>query len=96
MSEQITFKLQHPGTCTGMFWRTDPRPGQTPVSQLGGADWPRNGSLLHGYVHTLPDMKWLQVTKWRPVGTAVWIVGQGLWMPFEQGGLLLHEVPTPE
>jgi len=88
MAERV-FKLQHPGTCTGMFWRNNPD-GQE--KQLGGDDWPRNGSLLKGIVHTRPDMRWLQVSAWKPAETNDWIHGcKGLWMPFEQGGLLLHE-----
>eukprot|EP00054_Salpingoeca_dolichothecata_P023414 m.156110 g.156110 ORF g.156110 m.156110 type:complete len:118 (-) comp24676_c0_seq5:733-1086(-) len=85
-----TFTLQHPGTCTGMFWRKNP--DNDGEKQQGGDDWPRNGSLLTGTVHQKSDMKWLEVSKWQPAGTSKWIEDcKGLWMPFEQNGLLLHK-----
>jgi hypothetical protein len=87
-----TFLLKHPGSCSGMFWRDDPHPSKK-GPKSGGDNWPRNGSLLMGNVHTdLPDMKWLEVDAWKPAGKSQWITQcQGLWMPFEQGGLLLHK-----
>ena len=86
------FELRHPGTCSGMFWRKDPRPDQLKCKQKGNKDWPRNGSILEGMVHELPDMKWLQVVQWKQAGSSTWITGcEGLWMQFEQGGLLLHK-----
>eukprot|EP00047_Mylnosiga_fluctuans_P017151 m.59201 g.59201 ORF g.59201 m.59201 type:complete len:94 (-) comp6947_c0_seq2:86-367(-) len=87
-----TYKLQHPGTCTGMFWRADPR--GSGGKQVGGDDWPRNGSFLTGVKHTLPGTKegpeWLEVSEWTPAGSTTKITAHGLWMPFNQGGLLLH------
>mmetsp|Transcript_33791 Transcript_33791/g.52867 ORF Transcript_33791/g.52867 Transcript_33791/m.52867 type:complete len:91 (-) Transcript_33791:62-334(-) len=86
-----TYELKHPGSCTGMFWRGHPKGDSEKKS--GGDDWPRNGSLLVGQVHTeFETMKWLQVTKWQQAGTNSWTENcSGLWMPFEQGGLLLHK-----
>eukprot|EP00957_Ditylum_brightwellii_P028486 2150811-Ditylum_brightwellii.AAC.1 len=42
-----SYKLRHPGTCSGMFWRKDPRPDASSRKQKGGEDWPRNGSILN-------------------------------------------------
>ena len=76
-----------------MFWRDDPRKDVTRVPQVGGNDWPRNGAILNGQVHQLPNMKHLQVDSWKQAKSKEWIINcQGLWMPFEQGGLLLHKV----
>ena len=92
MSLVETYKLQHPGTCSGMFWRGDPRPNAVKVKQIGNDSWPRNGSLLKGTVHELPDMKWLEVTSWKQVNSDKWIDNcQGIWMQFDQGGLLLFK-----
>eukprot|EP01115_Flamella_aegyptia_P014115 TRINITY_DN784_c0_g1_i3.p1 TRINITY_DN784_c0_g1~~TRINITY_DN784_c0_g1_i3.p1 ORF type:complete len:93 (-),score=27.73 TRINITY_DN784_c0_g1_i3:174-452(-) len=90
MSE--TFVLQHPGSCSGMFWRKDPR-GVDSI-QKGGNDWPRNKSLLEGHTHKnlSDDMDWLEVTRWKQAGSEEWVEDcQNLFMPFEQGGLLLHK-----
>mmetsp|Transcript_23306 Transcript_23306/g.65454 ORF Transcript_23306/g.65454 Transcript_23306/m.65454 type:complete len:91 (-) Transcript_23306:96-368(-) len=90
MVEEV-YKLQHPGSCTGMFWRN--HPGNVAESKSGGDDWPRNGSLLRGTVHEeFGDMKWLSVSSWKQSGASEWIESSGLWMPFEQGGPLLHKV----
>ena len=87
-----TYKLQHPGGCSGMFWRGDPRPNATKGKQVGNAQWPRNGSLLKGTVHELPDMKWLEVDSWKQANSNDWVTDcQGLWMQFDQGGLLLFK-----
>ena len=86
-----SFKLQHPGKCTGMFWRSNPDGSKG--TQKGGEDWPRNGSVLTGTVHERSDMKWLEVSEWTPAGASTAIKGcEGLWMPFEQGGPLLHQL----
>ena len=53
-----SYKLQHPGSCSGMFWRDDPRKGVKKTTQIGGNDWPRNGAILNGQVHELPTMKY--------------------------------------
>jgi hypothetical protein len=94
MSE--TFMLKHPGSCTGMYWRGNPD-NKDKGKQVGGDDWPRNGSLLRGTVHSRSDMKWLEVTAWRPANKSEWIEGcQGLWMPFEQvREAEVHRVPRP-
>ncbi|GLD96175.1 hypothetical protein PINS_up004853 [Pythium insidiosum] len=85
------YKLQHPGSCSGMFWRQDPRPNATKVKQIGGAEWPRNGSILVGEEHDVNGVKYLEVSSWKPAGASSFIEGcQGLWMLFDQGGLLLH------
>jgi hypothetical protein len=87
-----SFVLRHPGTCTGMFWR--PNPDNAKEKQVGGTDWPRNGAVLTGLVHSLKkdNMDWLQVTSWKQSGSEDVVKAEGLWMPFEQGGLLLHEI----
>ena len=91
------FKLQHPGTCTGMHWRSAPA-GLT--HRLAGAqpDWPRNGAVLRGIVHELAkaeegNTQWLEVIEYSPTGEMdAFIPAPGCWMPFTQGGLLLHPV----
>eukprot|EP01134_Creolimax_fragrantissima_P007749 CFRG7749T1 len=45
---EAVFKLLHPGSCTGMFWR--PNPQNSKEEKIGGDDWPRNGSLVTIYV----------------------------------------------
>jgi hypothetical protein len=85
-----TYRLQHPGTCTGMFWRNDPRGAG---SQSGGKDWPRNGSLLRGTAFEHDGERWLAVAAWQQVGAGDWTEDcANLFMPFEQGGTLLHKV----
>eukprot|EP00293_Proteomonas_sulcata_P020480 CAMPEP_0184296976 /NCGR_PEP_ID=MMETSP1049-20130417/7921_1 /TAXON_ID=77928 /ORGANISM="Proteomonas sulcata, Strain CCMP704" /LENGTH=48 /DNA_ID= /DNA_START= /DNA_END= /DNA_ORIENTATION= len=39
-----TYTLKHPGSCSGMFWRDDPRPDAKRVSG-GKPDWPKNGAV---------------------------------------------------
>jgi len=74
-----------------MFWRSNP--DNADESQSGNSEWPRNGSLLTGAVHERQDMKWLEVSQWKQAGKDEWISKcTGIWMPFEQGGLLLHSV----
>ena len=50
------FRLKHPGTCTGMYWRPHP-PGapehRIPGSRAQRPPWPRNGSILIGEMHQL-------------------------------------------
>lgn len=94
--ELTAYVLQHPGTCTGMFWRQAP-PGRTHRGRVGAKpDWPRNGAVLKGYVHDLSpqaphDSKlWLEVTEFRQAGEKEWVNTPTCWMQFEQGGLLLH------
>ena len=60
------FRLQHPGSCTGMYWRADPRISKKTTA--GPPDWPRNGALLKGSVHDFSDSMpeesqfWLEVS----------------------------------
>ena len=85
------FELRHPGSCTGMFWRGNPTTG----AGAAGRDWPRNGSLLRGKVHKkIKGDDWLEVSEWQQAGTKGFVSGEGknLWMPFSQGGTLLHEI----
>eukprot|EP00122_Pirum_gemmata_P009766 Pgem_evm1s9013 len=85
------FTLKHPGSCTGMFWRGNPD-SKGKEKQSGNKEWPRNGSLLKGKIHEKSDMKWLEITSWKQANKEVWVYDcVGLWMPFEQEGLLLHE-----
>mmetsp|Transcript_2091 Transcript_2091/g.4893 ORF Transcript_2091/g.4893 Transcript_2091/m.4893 type:complete len:91 (+) Transcript_2091:79-351(+) len=87
-----SYRLQHPGSCTGMFWRADPRPGAE-QEQRGNAEWPRNGSILEGIEEQLGGETWLQVTRWKQANKEAWVEDcAGLWMPFHQGGLLLHKL----
>ena len=97
MSDQpVSMKLQHPGSCTGMFWRGAP-PGLQHRAAGAGAqpDWPRNGAILTGFVHELPkahdgNTQWLEVVEFVPAGTAKAHPTPDCWMPFTQGGALLH------
>ena len=64
---QRIFKLQHQGTCTGMFWRRDPRKGKSTYGD--NPDWPRNGAILKGVVHEFPEyyeesLQWLEVSEY--------------------------------
>ena len=79
-----------------MFWRQDPR--DATVTQKGGDQWPRNGSVLKGTRHEklANDMDWLEVSEWKQAsgapGADQWVKEcTGLFMPFEQGGPLLHK-----
>uniref|UniRef100_A0A7S1QIA0 Uncharacterized protein n=1 Tax=Neobodo designis TaxID=312471 RepID=A0A7S1QIA0_NEODS len=92
-----SFRLQHPGSCTGMFWRRAP-PGLQ-HREAGGAqpDWPRNGAVLTGFVHHLPqphegDTQWLEVVEYLPPGAGKPAPTPDCWMQFHQGGQLLHPV----
>lgn len=78
-----------------MFWRDDPRPD--PVAQLGRRpDWPRNGALLRGVVHTVEGARegpqYLEVTEYCQAGDTKFVETPGCWMCFDQGGRLLHAV----
>lgn len=89
-----TYLMKHPGSCTGMYWRTDPT-SKAPTSFNGPPDWPRNGSLLRGEVVEVPSkpqgsLLWLKVAEYQPKG-GKWEKTPNCWMQFEQEGLLLHE-----
>mmetsp|Transcript_16743 Transcript_16743/g.28927 ORF Transcript_16743/g.28927 Transcript_16743/m.28927 type:complete len:130 (+) Transcript_16743:2101-2490(+) len=90
MSE--SYKLQHPGSCTGMFWREDPRKDVKKEKQVGADDWPRNGSILTGKTHKVDGEDWLEVNSWKQANSETKIDSKGTWMPFQQGGLLLHKL----
>eukprot|EP00741_Cyanophora_paradoxa_P021446 tig00021352_g20703.t1 len=82
------FVLRHPGSCTGMYWRKDPKTGGT---FAGPPEWPRNGAILRGIVHETPTGKFLQVSEYKQAGaTSFEKTPDGTFMPFDQGGLLLH------
>ena len=93
MSEEKTFVLKHPGGCTGMFWRGSPVDQARAPSK---PDWPRNGSALRGNIHDLAGVAWLEALSYKQAGASAdadWTPTPGCWMPFQQGGLVLH---TPE
>ena len=92
-----SFTLNHPGSCSGMFWRDAP-PNTGLAHSLSGTkpDWPRNGAVLQGHVHKLDapvggNYRWLEVTGVKPGGhEAAFAATPNCWMPFEQNGLVLH------
>ena len=93
VGQTATFKMRHPGTCTGMYWRRDPRQGKNTFS--GPPDWPRNQALLKGVVHEFQEKPegsvfWLEVSEYCQAGSTQWEKTPGAWMQFDQGGLLLH------
>lgn len=101
-TELKVFRMKHPGTCSGMFWRDDPRADtnivQKVMNKVAGSkpDWPRNGALLKGRVFEVSSrpqgsLKWLEVTEYRQKDSAEWVATPGCFMQFEQGGTLLHE-----
>jgi hypothetical protein len=90
-----TFLLRHPGSCSGMFWRGDPTGTIPKSSKL--PDWPRNGAKLLGIVRNYDRKyentnKWLEVLAYYPGGKQHEEIKlpPGVFMPFEQGGVLLH------
>lgn len=57
----------------------------------------RNGSVLVGEEHDVDGTKYFCVSAWRQAKAAAFTTDcQGLWMPFEQGGLLLHPTTDSE
>ena len=88
--ELVTFRLQHSGGCTGMFWRGDPLTKSSPPSN---DNWPRNGSLLRGNLFLVAGEKHLKVKEFQQAGTTGFVeVPEGTWMLFEQQGPLLRDV----
>mmetsp|Transcript_37165 Transcript_37165/g.76184 ORF Transcript_37165/g.76184 Transcript_37165/m.76184 type:complete len:118 (+) Transcript_37165:97-450(+) len=83
------FTLSHPGSCTGMFWRDDPRPDAK--QEIDKPSWPRNGAFLKGKIHQIGNMKYLECVEYVQANSKQWEYTPGCWMPFYQGGLLLHE-----
>lgn len=91
MSEEY-YKLQHPGSCTGMFWRKNPVENEAKGDQIGNKDWPKNGAILYGEKLNVKGEDWLKVSKWRQMNSN-WINDcNEIWMPFDQGGTLLHSI----
>lgn len=91
MSEKdiITLRMQHPGSCTGMFWRGNPNTGaRAPTDD----NWPRNGALLKGTRHEVNGEPWFEVFEIKNAGRVEFEpVPKGTWMLFDQGGTLLHK-----
>lgn len=80
------------GGCTGVFWRGDPNTG---ARAPDNSDWPRNGALLKGILHTVKGKEHLQVLEQVPAGGDKWQpVAAGKWMPADggagNGGQWLH------
>jgi hypothetical protein len=74
-------KKRRPG-CTGMFWRSDPRPGQAKLENNN--DWPRDGALLKGAViQDDQGNKWLLATHVQQKGDQWKAAPGGAAMPFE-------------
>jgi hypothetical protein len=87
---QKSFKMRHPGSCTGMFWRSNGPPSAKHRLKGGSPDWPRNGAVLRGVVYGNDD--WLEVLSFKQAGGAKFVPTPGCWMQFNQGGRLLFEV----
>jgi len=90
-----TFRMQHAGTCTGMYWRGDPRLGRKTWGEP--PEWPRNGAVLRGTVHSFDSKPedselWLEVADYKQAGSDVWVPTPNCWMQFDQHGPLLHEI----
>lgn len=101
-TELKVFRMKHPGTCSGMFWRDDPRADTNIVQKVmnkvanSKPDWPRNGALLKGRVFEVASrpqgsLKWLEVTEYRQKDSTEWVPTPGCFMQFDQGGTLLFE-----
>jgi len=72
----ITKKLQHSGSCTGVFWRGDPTTGAPAPT---GDNWPRNGSLLKGYgPYFVKGENWMKVTEIQQAGTKSFVSVPGI------------------
>ena len=90
------FRMQHAGTCTGMYWRRNPTKGKSTFGD--NPEWPRNGALLKGIVHEFPEkpedsLLWLEVKAYQQEGKQDWVnTPEDCWMQFDQHGPLLHEV----
>jgi hypothetical protein len=99
MATPQVFTLNHAGMCSGMFWRPAPSgmPHEHSLPTGAQPDWPRNGAVLRGVVHTLDDafdgsLRWLEVLGFRQQNRAGdFHPTPNCWMPFEQNGLLLHK-----
>ena len=89
----IVLKLQHPGTCTGMYWRGDP---VTKASPPTNDNWPKNGALLKGAGPiVVGGEKYFKVFEIQQAGTAEFKkVPEGTYMLYEQGGKLFCMKPN--
>jgi hypothetical protein len=89
-NEVRTYRLQHPGSCSGMFWRGNPETGSAPPSN---DNWPRNGSLLKGVPITVKGEEYLKVSSFQQAGSSEFVsVEEGTYMLFYQEGPVLHLV----
>jgi len=87
-----------------MFWRDDPRAvnqNNKDTAETGNEkpEWPRNGALLQGKIHILPEAvdgnkKWLEVFEYQQAGQKKWQQTPGCWMIFFQEGDVLHRHRT--
>ena len=53
------------GTCTGMFWRDDPRGIE--AQQASKPDWPKNGAVLRGQVYLCSSKQRIAFTHYTPI-----------------------------
>jgi hypothetical protein len=90
MADILTLRLQHPGTCSGMYWRGDPFTG---AAAPNNSNWPKNGAILKGTgPHSAKGEDHFKVSEFQQAGTVGFVaVPEGTWMPYNQGGLLLHK-----
>jgi hypothetical protein len=89
--KEITKKLQHSGSWTGVYWRGDPRTGAPAPSN---ANWPRNGAVLKGTgPYFVKGGNWMKVTQVQQAGASGFVaVPDGTFMMYEQGGPLLRDM----
>ena len=76
-----------------MFWRRRGPAGAAHrlAATRGKPNWPRNGAVLRGFSHGLGQDSWLEVMEYSAQGPdGPWQETPNCWMPFYQGGLLLH------
>jgi hypothetical protein len=80
--QTFRLKVSH-GSCSGVWWRGDPRTGKGPPNNKR---WPKNGALLKGEVVVVSGQKHLRVVEQLPKGKKVWEpVTENKWMPFDGG-----------
>mmetsp|Transcript_8097 Transcript_8097/g.13467 ORF Transcript_8097/g.13467 Transcript_8097/m.13467 type:complete len:96 (+) Transcript_8097:49-336(+) len=90
-AEAVVMMLQHPGSCSGMFWRGDPESGKAPPTN---DNWPRNGAILQGTgPHRFGNENFMKVTAIQQAGKKGFLpVAEGTYMLYDQGGPVLHPV----
>mmetsp|Transcript_26712 Transcript_26712/g.44654 ORF Transcript_26712/g.44654 Transcript_26712/m.44654 type:complete len:127 (+) Transcript_26712:155-535(+) len=83
-------RLQHPGSCSGMFWRGDPETGARPPSN---DNWPKNGAILQGTgPHWVKGVAYFKVSALQQAGKKGFKkIPEGTWMLYDQGGKLLFD-----